>query len=192
VLADGDGAAVVRLERRRRHGSLGGHRRGHSGHELGPLERDPAHAAPRIRVGLAHAPPQQRMRVDGQQGRLVRPVLEQGGGPGSGNARVVQPPRLVRSEPAEQRQVVGATQHVDRVDLDGAEAAERSHDVRASRRPARRAVQTLGRQRDTAGGPGAQAPRDTGTQTASLITPYWYPRRRYTTLGSLFDSSTNR
>ncbi len=79
-----------------------------------------------------HAPAQVRLQAHREQRRLVAPVLEQ---PARGAVREpVQIGGVVRAQAAEGGEVVRAGEHVDRVDLDDAEAVgQRAQPARARR-----------------------------------------------------------
>ena len=106
-------------------------------------------------VVLRHVPPQVRVQFDGHVTRLVDVELEQlvrGRGVGDQRSRM-------RSEPGEQRQLLAAHEHVDRVDLDEPHPVDHPTEmttVDAALRP--RVVEALGRERDTS----SLRPRDDG------------------------------
>src|SRR5690606_48215 len=78
--------------------------------------------------------------LDGQEARLVRPVLEQR----SVGKQLVQPLPLVRrTEPTEQHEIWTARNDADRVDLEHAHATDRIEHVLPARTPSRAAVQAL-------------------------------------------------
>jgi hypothetical protein len=72
----------------------------------------PADLAARGRV---HAPAQQRVQLDGQQRRLVRPVFEQA--PGFSPSGPIQQRMGIGAQPGECGQVVCSRHDVDAVDL---------------------------------------------------------------------------
>jgi hypothetical protein len=72
--------------------------------------------------GAVHAPAQRRLQRDGQQRRLVTPVLEEA--PGRVVRAAVEQRGVVRPGAAEQRQVVSTLEHVHRIDLDQADAID--------------------------------------------------------------------
>jgi hypothetical protein len=111
----------------------------HLGDELRALALHPHRGAPALfeRLGPRHPPAQQRVQVDRQQRGLVPPVLEQLAAP---EGQVGDQPGVVRPEPAEQRQVVGALEDVDRVDLQQVRTPEHPPDVPRRHRPGRRRV----------------------------------------------------
>ena len=90
----------------------------------------------------------------------MAPVLEQrAAGAGIGQ----QQPGVVGAETTERDDELGAGQHVDGIELDGAQLARQSGDVGQSRPAARaRAVQPLGLQRQPDGLPGREAGRHEG------------------------------
>ena len=108
--------------------------------ELGMLVFDPDEALPGVVV--LHPPAQERLEPGVDQRGDVAPVLE--------HLVVVvdqrvEQRRVVRAEPREERQVLGAGQHVDRVELDETEAVDDPPEV-SPVDPARRAgsVETVG------------------------------------------------
>ncbi|MNT11532.1 hypothetical protein D3C72_1464190 [compost metagenome] len=113
------GSPLVGFEIRGRHGAvaLDAFQKRHG---LGPpfagveLHLPPAGLAA---VGLGHAPPQERVQVERDQGRLMRPVLEQSALARRPPRKPVQVGALIAAQPREGRQVVRARQHVDAVDL---------------------------------------------------------------------------
>jgi len=115
--------------------------------DLGLLGRQPRRRAPRVPV--RHPPAQHRVQGDGQQRRLVPPVLEQFARRAVG--RPVEQPDGVRPEPAEQRHVVRPHENVDRIHLqqtDPADHPAQVPDVGNTRR--RRIGEALGAERDAA------------------------------------------
>ncbi len=108
------------------------------GHQL--PERRPA-------VRLTHPPPVEVVLVGRNQAGLVHPVLEQLAG-GTG---VVDQRARVRAEPGEQRQLLAANQHVDRVDLDQSDPVEQASEVAPIDTPGRPPVgEALCSERDPA------------------------------------------
>ena len=111
------------------------------------LAGQPLHTAPGVPV--RHPPAQIGIQPHGQQRRLVSPVFEQLAGPPVGDR--VQQRRRIGPEPAVERQVVGALQDVDRVDLQQPGPAKHPAQVPAVGRAAGpRVGEALGGQRDPA------------------------------------------
>ena len=79
--------------------------------------------------GPLHPPAEQRLHGEGEEGGLVAPVFEQAAllSPGL----LVQQLAVIGALAREGRQVVGAGDHVDAVDLDDAEAVGRLAEVAA-------------------------------------------------------------
>ncbi len=108
------------------------------GHRLGPaLAGEGAHGgvARRAPVGARHAPAEQRVEVEGEQRRFVRPIFEQRARPAPGGA-IEHRPRI-STEPREERQVMRPGEHVDAVDLQQLRVPEHPAQVTHVHRPAR-------------------------------------------------------
>ena len=141
------GAGIAQLRRRDRSalGDFGQHR-------LDVARALALHASDQPEgVGLRvfHPPAQQRMEPHGHERRHVAPVLEQLS-PAFGEIRERR--TRIRPEPGEQRKLVRADEHVDRVDLQDVDAAERPADVAEIDPPRRRRIgESLRRESDAAG-----------------------------------------
>ena len=103
--------------------------------EMRLVAPDPGNRLPTM--VLRHVPPQVRVELDGHMAGLVDVELEQimgSGGVGDQRTRM-------RSEPGEQRQLLAADEHVDRVDLDEPHPVDDAAEmpaVDAARRPRHR------------------------------------------------------
>ena len=92
------------------------------------------------------------MRAERQQRRLVRPELEQSALALAPPGEAIEKVAVVVAQPREQRQVMGARQDVDRIDLQQAQPIDRALDVAGvgGARGTRRAEALRG-ERDAAG-----------------------------------------
>ncbi len=98
-----------------------------------------------------HAPAQQRLQRDGEQRRLVPPILEQCALASAVGQRV-QVLCLVAAEPREGRQRVRPRQHVDGIDLHHSQLLEyTTHIALAGLLPHARRTEPLRRQRNATG-----------------------------------------
>jgi GNAT superfamily N-acetyltransferase len=120
----------------------------------GPFPLQPDHVPPGVLLGSRHPPAQVRVQPDRQEGRLVRPELEQVVPPVG--QRVERRPG-VGTEPAEEREVVGPAEHVDRVDLHHGELLGRPAQLTRAGLPGRTRI------REPLGGQG-DPPRQGGGQ----------------------------
>ncbi len=122
---------------------------------VGLLAPEPRQAGPHGAVlRPVHPPAQQGLQLQRQHRRLVPPVFEQATAwaPGFGFKTVA---RIV-AQPRKARQVVGAGDDVDAVDLDDAKLARDVADMAAARRGGLRSPEPLGGQGDAAGGLGGE------------------------------------
>ncbi len=110
------------------------------------------HRAPPLVATVAvarHPMPHQRPQLDRHERLDVRPVLHQAARPALG--RAADQVDVVGTHPGVERHVVGALQHVDRVDLEHAGAGQRAREGAHRRRVVGRVEEALGGQRDPAG-----------------------------------------
>ena len=125
----------------------------HAIDEAGLLPGDPAHAAPRLVAGGAHAKPEQRPGGGGHERGLVRPVLDEVAAVAARTVpQGVEAGRVVRPEPRVERQVLRAGDRVDAIDLHDAETIRHGPQLRATDLPTRPKprAETLRGQRDSA------------------------------------------
>ena len=102
------------------------HQLQHLLHEVRMLAGDPPHPAPGVPVGPLHPPAHERLQLDRDKRRLVRPVLEQLAPDRAGGVRGEAVERLarVRAQAREVRHVVRAREDVDRVELEDPDALQ--------------------------------------------------------------------
>ena len=102
----------------------------HGAHIARVLGREPDEAAIDADAGggAAHAPAHQRLHVERQQRRLMRPVFEQRPPGAAGEGALVERVAGIGADAAEHRQIVRAHQHVHRIDLQQPHARDHRRD----------------------------------------------------------------
>ncbi|MNE68340.1 hypothetical protein D3C80_1639950 [compost metagenome] len=96
---------------------------------------------------MGHAPAQQWVQAQRQQRGLVAPVFEQLALAARAPGELVEGGRRVAAQTGEQRQVMGADQGVDRIDLQHAQALQHALERGERRRGFGLLAKALGRQR---------------------------------------------
>jgi hypothetical protein len=145
-------ALVAHVEFRGGHRAARGDLLQHLVYEVAPLTQEAGDALPDARaiVGVLHPPAEQRLTRQGQEGSLVRPVFEYRPLPAPGY--LIEQRARIGAEPREGRQVVGARDHVDAVDLHHAQPLDQPEELAlADLAIGPRRAETLGGERDTTG-----------------------------------------
>jgi hypothetical protein len=132
------------------------------------------HAAPRVVRGASHPVTEQPVRRGADEGRFVRPVLNQP--PRSLAGRPVQQAAVIAPEPAEDRQIVAARQRVDRIDLQETDGVDDLLDLPQGGFARGTPPQALRRHGDP-----------TGLRTEALPAPPRRPENRFWTGATLRD-----
>jgi hypothetical protein len=143
------GAALSDLQRRGGEGAVAADLVQRLVHQVAALMQEPGDPLPRADAlaGVVHPPPHEGLGLDRHERGLMAPVLEQ---PGPFPPRqVFKGLARIGAEAREERQVVRPDEHVDRVDLQNAEAADHPQQVVAADRACgARSREALGAQGD--------------------------------------------